>query len=128
MDLPRIPIPAIHQNAVPCLRLDCLGILDGLPRQLRESLALYQGATLHLAEPVLLRITRVPDPVDEEVGDVEEGEGEGVPMVFRGGVVGQVDSAVAVREGDARQIPEDEHEAPLLVVHVPETDSSQYCQ
>lgn len=125
MDLPRIPIPSIHQNAIPRLRLDCLGILDGLPRQLRERLALYQGAALHLAEPVLLRVARIPDPVDEEVGGVEKGEGEGIPVVFRGGVVGQVDGAVAVREGHAGQIPEDQHEAPFLVVHVPDKISSQ---
>ena len=127
MDLPRIPIPSIHQNAIPRLRLDCLGILDRLPRQLREGLALHQGATLHLAETILLRVTCVPDPVDEQVGGVEEGEGEGIPMVFRGGVVGQVDGAVAVRERDPGQIPEDEHEAPLLVVHVPDEYSSQDC-
>lgn len=125
MYLPRMPIPSIHQDAIPSLRLDCLGILDRLPRQLREGLALHQGPTLHLAEPVLLRVARVPDPVDEQVGGVEEGECEGVPVVFRRGVVGQVDSAVAVRERDAGQIPKDQHEAPFLVVHVPGKISSQ---
>ena len=48
-------------------------------------------------------------------------------MVFRRGVVGQVYSAVAVREWDPSQVPEDEHEAPFLVVHVPDKSSSQDC-
>ena len=128
MYFPRIPIPSIHQDAIPSLRLDCLGVLDSLPRQLREGLALHESPALHLTETIFLRITRVPDPVDEEVGGVEESQGEGVPMVFRGSVVGQIDGAVAVREGDAGQIPEDQHEAPFLVIHVPDKSTRQDCQ
>ena len=34
-------------------------------------------------------------------------------------MVGQVDGAVAVAEGNASKVPEDEHEAPFLEVHIP---------
>lgn len=85
-----------------------------------ERLAVELVATFLGSEHVLLAVASVPDPVREEVTRVEPDEhGPGVG-VDRGVVVGEEDGAVAVGEGYARKVPEDEHEAPFLVVHVPE--------
>lgn len=96
--------------------------MDGLPGDLGEGPAPDDLAALHGAEAVLLAVAAVPDPVPEEIGGVEEDQGEAVPAVLGGVVVGEEDGAVAVRERHAGQVPEDEHEAPLLVVHVPGCD------
>ena len=71
-----------------------------------------------------MTVARVPYPVDEEVRDVEESKEAAVPAVGGGVVVSEVDGTVAVSEGNAGQIPEDEHPAPFLVVHIPKTISS----
>lgn len=91
----------------------------GLPRQLWESLAENFCPTLPLTEAVLLAVGSVPDPVDEEVSDKKSCEGIGVPAVSVGVVVGEVDCAVAVAERNTSEVPEDKHEAPFFVVHVP---------
>lgn len=103
--------------------LDSLGVLHRLPRQLWESLAENQGTALLLAEAVLLAVGCIPDPVDEQVRNVQECQRESVPAVGGRIVVGQVDCAVAVAQGHTGQIPEDEHEAPFLIVHIPEDRS-----
>ncbi len=41
-------------------------------------------------------------------------------MVDRRSVVSQVDSTMAIAERHSGKVPEDQHEAPFLVVHVPE--------
>ena len=112
-------VPAIHQDAVARLGLDLLGVLDRLPGQLGEGLASEHLATLLGAEAVLLAVACVPNPVDKQVAHVESGQGKAVPAVLIRVVVGQEDGAVAVGERNAGKVPEDEHEAPLLVVHVP---------
>jgi hypothetical protein len=72
-----------------------------------------------------LRVGGVPDPIHEEIACKEEDEkgcSEGVRMnVIE--VVGEVEGAVAVAEGNASEIPEDEHEAPFLEVQVPKQKS-----
>lgn len=122
VQLAGLAVPAVDEEAVPRGGGDLARVLDGLPRDLGERVALGVGAALHGPEAVLLAVAAVPDPVDEEVRDVQAGQEGAVPAVLVGGVVGQVDDAVAVGERDARHVPEDEHEPPLLVVHVPGRD------
>lgn len=111
--------PPINKNFGAIISGDSLGVLHSLPRQLREGVALDHGATLLLAESVLLAVGSVPDPVNKQIGDIEECKEEAVPVVLGGVVISQIDSAVAVAQRHASQVPEDEHETPLLVVHVP---------
>ncbi len=121
MHLPRNPVPSIDQDAIPGLGFDDLWVLQGTPRKLRECVSLDQGAALHGSETVLLTVGRIPDPVHEEIGceqGDEEGRAEGV-VVDCIEVVGQVKSAVAVAEWHTGEVPEDEHEAPFLKIHVP---------
>lgn len=122
VDLARLAVPAVDEEAVARRSGDLARVLDGLPGHLREGVALGEGAPLHGPETVLLTVAAVPDPVHEQVRDIEAGEEGAVPAVLLGRVVGQVDDAVAVRQRHAGHVPEDEHEAPLLVVHVPGGD------
>lgn len=98
---------------------DGLGVVDGLPGDLGEGLAPDNLALLHGTEAVLLTVAAIPDPVPEEVSREHGGEDAAVPTVDVRVVVGKVDGAVAVRKGNASKVPEDEHETPLLIVHVP---------
>ena len=119
MDLASIPVPSVNKNGIARRSRESLGVVDGLPGNLGEGPAPDNLAALHGPEPVLLAVAAVPDPVKEEVRDEKRGKGDSVPSVLRRVVVGKVDGAVAVRKRDTGQIPEDEHESPLLVVHVP---------
>jgi hypothetical protein len=121
VDLPGQTIPAIDQNGA-VGGDDGLGVLDGLPRDLGEGVAENKLALLLGAEAVLLAVAAIPDPVPEEVGDINQGQDPTVPVVLRGVVVGDEDSAVAVGQRNTGEVPEDEHEAPLLVVHIPGGD------
>ena len=49
---------------------------------------MYHSATLLLAEAVLLAVGRIPNPVDEQIGNVKEREEEAVPVVLRRVMVG----------------------------------------
>lgn len=121
MDLASKTIPAVDKDGA--LRgLDGLGVLESLPRDLRERVALDEVSLLHGTEAVLLAVAAVPHPVPEKVGTVHDDQGVAVPAVSGGIVVGQVEGAVAVRQRDTSKVPEDEHEAPFLVVHVPSRD------
>lgn len=122
VQLAGLAVPAIDEEAVPRGGGDLARVLDGLPGDLGERVALGVGAALHGPEAVLLAVAAVPDPVDEEVRDVQADQEGAIPAVLVGGVVGEVDDAVAVGERDARHVPEDEHEPPFLVVHVPGRD------
>lgn len=122
MHLARQPVPPIRQDLVAQPRLDRARVLERLPRHLGERVAQAEGAALGGAEAVLLAVAAVPDPVDEEVASEHGGEDGRVVAVRVGVVLGEVEGAVAVRERDAGEVPEDEHEAPLFVVHVPGGD------
>ena len=117
--LAREAVPAVNEDNVAVGRGDGLGVLNRLPRHLREGAAPDDLAALRLPEAILLAVARVPNPVDEEVADVEGRQRISVPVVFGRVVRGEVDGAVAVRERDAGHVPEDEHKAPFLVVHIP---------
>ena len=74
---------------------------------------------LHEPETVLLAIRRVPYPVNEQISDIQRGQSITIPLIFGRWVVGEIDGAVTVAQGYSSQIPENEHESKLLVVHVP---------
>ena len=119
VNLAGLAVPAIHKNLPTIGSGESLGVLNSLPRKLGESVTLNHGATFLLAEAVLLAVGGVPNPVDKKIRDVQESQEVPVPMVLGGIVVGQVNGAVAVTQGDTGQVPEDKHETPLLVVHIP---------
>lgn len=122
VDLARLAVPSVGQDAVAILRPDHPWVLNRLPWKLWECLADDLLASLLGTETVLLAVGRIPNPVNEEVYDKQGTKGVSVPAVGIGVVVGKVEDAVAVSHGHARQVPKDEHEAPLLKVHVPGAD------
>jgi hypothetical protein len=119
VNLSRIAIPSVSENRIPSLGLDDARVFNSLPRELREGLPFNQQATFLDSEAVLLRVGGVPDPIYEKVGNEECRHKIWVPAVCGRRVVGKVECAMAVAQGYASQIPEDQHEAPFLIVHVP---------
>ena len=113
--------PAVNHNLVAGISLDELGVLDCLPRDLGEGVALDDLVLFAETDGVLLALGAVPHPVEEEIYDCECCEGIAVPVILGWVVVGQVECAVAVCEGHSREVPESEEEAQLFEVHVPET-------
>jgi hypothetical protein len=120
VDLACLAVPAISQDLVSVLGGDGLGVGDATVLEVGEGGALVHNATLFLAELVLLAVGGVPDVVHAEVGDCQGNDKPCRPSVLARVVVGDVECAVAVGEGHTSHVPEDEHEAELLVVHVPE--------
>lgn len=119
VDLASICPPSARQQAVSVFGLDKGGVLDDAPWELRECLAEGRDS-LHLhPEATLLGHGCVKDVVrDQELG-VECDVCGGAKMV-RGRIVrGHIHDRVAVREGDSGKVPEDDHESPLFVEHVP---------
>lgn len=116
---PGLRTPTVNQDRRTISGLESLGVLQGLPRELRESVTEDHSSSLLLAETVLLAVCRVPDPVDKEVREVQEHQDNPVPAVFGWVVVSQIDGAVAVGQRDTGKVPENEHKSPLLVIHVP---------
>jgi len=119
VNLAGLAVPAINKNLRAIRSGKSLGVLKSLPWELGKSVTLNHGATFLLAEAVLLAVGGVPNPVDEKIRDVQESQEIPVPVVLGGIVVSQVNGAVAVAQGNTSQVPEDKHEAPLLVVHIP---------
>lgn len=115
----RLLTPAINKNLGAIVSGKSFGVVHCLPWQLGESLAGHHGAALLLTETVLLAVCSIPDPVNEEVRCKKECKKEAIPVVLRGVVVCQVDGAVAVAERHTSQVPENQHEAPFFVVHIP---------
>ena len=95
--LPSHAIPTVAEQSVAGPRLDLLRVLDHLPGELREALAILSRTTLFGAEHVLLRVCCVPYPVGEEIRRVQGDERGLGPCVSGRRVIGQVDGAVAVR-------------------------------
>lgn len=119
VQLARHAVPAISENPVAGPSRYRLGILEFLPWQLGEGGALDKSAPLDHAERVFLAVACVPDPVDKQVGCEEGSECRLAPGIRGRVMVGQVQRAMAVRHGDATHVPEDQHKAVFLVVHVP---------
>lgn len=103
--------PAIDHDVIAGVGLDSLGVLNSLPRHLREGVSLDELTLLLVAECVLLTIGAVPHPVEEDVHNGKHSESVRVPGIFGGVVVGQVKSAVAVSEGHSSHVPEGEEES-----------------
>lgn len=122
MNLTRFAVPTVSQNLVSMGCLDCLWIGDASIFEVGEGSTLIDNTTFFLTELVLLRVGRIPDVVDVEVGDGKEGSKPGWHAVLRRMVVSDVQGAVAVRERYTSHVPEDEHETELLVIHVPGRD------
>lgn len=120
VDLAGLAVPAIGQDLVSVLGGDSLGVGDAAVLEVRESGALVNNAALLLAKLVLLAVGGIPDVVHAEVGDGQGKDKPRWPGVLARVVVGDIECAVAVGKGHACHVPEDEHEAEFLVVHVPE--------
>ena len=86
---------------------------------MRERLSGSVGSSFLLSEMILLAVGRVPDPVAKDIYRIQSHQREAIPFVDRWCMIGQIDCAMAVTERDACHIPEGEHEAQFLVVHVP---------
>lgn len=107
VDLSGVTVPPVGENRVSGLGPNDAWVLNCLPWELRERLPFEQQATLLDTEAVLLRVGSVPHPVYKKVGNKEGGHEVRVPAVSGRGVVGEVQSAVAVAQGYASQVPED---------------------
>lgn len=114
--------PSVNKDRITLLASNSSWVFDGLPWKLRESLSQNHVSALLLAETVLLAVRRIPDPVNENVGDVHSGKGVFVPAIGGRVVAGKVNSAMTVAEGNTGKVPEDKHEAQFLVVHIPTDD------
>lgn len=78
-----------------------------------------------MSKMVFLAIAGIPDPVDKEVGGVEQEQRKAIPVIHRWRMICQVYCAMAVAERNACEIPENEHEPPFLIVHVPKRSVSK---
>jgi hypothetical protein len=86
--LPHNRKPAVNHNFISSIRLDELRVLDCLPWNLRESVALDDLVFLSEADSVLLAVGAVPHPVEEQVYYGESTESVTVPAVFGWVVIG----------------------------------------
>ena len=73
MDLARVFVPSVGQNAVASFGLDDSGIMNSLPRQLGEAFTGDKSTAFLGAETILLAVGCIPNPVHEEIG-CEEGD------------------------------------------------------
>lgn len=119
MHLSRIAIPSAAEQTVSRVRRDKVRVLGLLPRQLRECLAILHRAAFSRAEHVLLAVRRVPYPIHKQIARIQRHERGLRPRVGARRVVCQIYRAVAITQRHTRQIPEYQHEAPFLVVHIP---------
>lgn len=119
MNLTSFAIPAVAEDLVSVLRSDGFRVSDPAILEIRERRPLLHDATLLLSELILLAVGRVPDIVDAKVGDDPKDNDPDGPVVLRWIMERDVQRTMAVGERHASHVPEDEHEAKLLVVHVP---------
>lgn len=127
VDLASVAVPSIDEDRVSRFSLDGAGVLDCLPWELGEGLSLGEGSTFLGTEAILLRVGGVPDPVHEEVGSEKSNQkwgSEGVAVEIIQ-VVCHIQSAVTVSKRYTSQVPENQHEAPFLVVHIPKKVSGR---
>ena len=117
--LPQELPPSIDQQRIAVLGLQVSGILESRPGPLREGPADFERALELHAEARLLCHRRVKDPVHKDEKREEEDVGRCRELVDVRRVGGHIDDRVAVGERHAGEVPENDHESPLLVEHVP---------
>ena len=122
MNFSRILVPSIHEQRIARVDLDVVRIPDLFPWKLWKRLAVLLISTLARTEHVLLAVAGVPYPVGKQVASVEEDQDRLGPSISGWIAVGQVDSAMAVAERHTGHVPENKHESPFLIVHVPGRD------
>ncbi len=76
---------------------------------------------------VLLAVCCVPNPVHEQVSHKKKIQHISVQEIRVWVVVGQVDGTMAIAERDSSEVPEDQHEAPFFVVHIPGVYDHFFC-
>ncbi len=86
MNLPCFTVPSVRKNLGSSFRGNGLWVCEATVLEVRERSSLVDNTTLLLTELVLLRVRRVPDIVDAQVGDGQECGKPNWPLVL-GGVV-----------------------------------------
>lgn len=127
MNLASISVPPVSEDGVSRLGLDGAGVLDRSPGKLGERLAVKKLSAFLVAETILLRVGGVPDPIHEQIRGEEPCQEIRVPLVGGGVVVRKIEGAVAVAERNTSQVPENQHETPLFVVHIPRSECQRKC-
>lgn len=111
--------PPATEDIISSVGLDSLGVLDELPRQLGECLAVESAPSLLGPEVVLLTVAGIPHPIHEEIYHRQEAQCDRIPVICRRVVRSQVQRAVAVNHWYPGEVPEDQHESPFLIIHIP---------
>lgn len=112
--------PSTTQDGISCLGADTFRVFDELPGELWESFAINHVTVFLGPEYVLLAISCIPHPISEEIRSINKSQCPWVPVVVRRIILSEVYRAVAVCHWNTGHVPEDEHEAKFLIVHVPE--------
>ncbi len=121
VDLARLADPAVDEDFLAAGALDRLGVLEDAAGEVGQRLAandLVGDSVAHHAEAVLL----ADGGVEDVVGEAEDGDEQVEEVVGELGGGADLDDEErldAVEDGDAGEVPEDEHPAELLVVDVP---------
>jgi hypothetical protein len=97
MNLASVAIPPVDKKLVARVGVDCFGVLEVRPWEGREGFALQQRAALLGAKCILLPIALVPDHIGTKIHHKEGTQSKLIPGIFRRVVVGEIESAVAVR-------------------------------
>lgn len=111
--------PSTTQDRITSLCPNNIWILDVFPRQLRKCLSVDWDAALLGSEEVLLAVSCVPDPVCEEVHSKECTQSQPIPPIGVWVMPSQIQGAMAVTHRHTGEVPENEHEPPFFVIHVP---------
>lgn len=118
MDLSGQTIPSIHQNGA-LGSFDGLWVLHRLPRNLGKCISPHNLTFLRCSETILLTVATIPNPIPEDVANVHGSQDPAIPAIRSRVMIGEVYGAVTVRQRNTSEVPENEHEPPLLVVHIP---------
>lgn len=123
VDLSGVSVPTVSQERRAVLALDVFWVLQDLVWQKWERLSDGLVTCHDFSERVLLAICRVEEVVGGKEQCVAERQVCCRPVVLSWLVVVEIEGALAVAERHARDVPEDQHEAELLVGHVPRWDN-----
>ena len=111
--------PAIDEQRITMLSLQIPGILKCGPRPLRESPSMLESSLQLHPKARLLSHGGIEHVVCKDEKGEHKGVGRGAELVVRRRMSSHVDDRVAVGEGYTGKVPEDDHEAPFFVEHVP---------